>query len=224
MRADVLRTSPLVVAVHALATPEECASLRREAAGDLGRAPVSGGASRDRRALSKGLYPAEGPGGANDTVTRLADRFFEVARQLTGYELHREGQEPAQWLVYKPGYEYRPHCDGDCGEPSVVFGDRMATSLLYCAVADEGGGTVFTTDGLKVEPTVGMMLLFTYNPDPQGLSRHAACPVLRGEKATATQWYREGVSKEHDYKFVQKGGRLAPRRRRRRGKREREEI
>jgi len=226
MRADVLRRTPLVVAVHSLATPEECAQLQGEA-GDLsslGRAHVSGGTtSRDRRTLSKNLYPGE----TNDTLTRLAARFFETARQLTGYELDGEGQEPVNWLYYKSGYEYRPHCDGACGTRSVNYGSRVASSLLYCAVADDGGGTVFPPDGLKIEPTVGMLLLFTYNPDPDGLSRHAACPVLRGEKMTATQWYREGVTAKHDWEFAAKGGRLPRRKKQRsspRRKRERQEV
>merc|ERR1719291_429916 len=151
----------------------------------------------------------------------MAERFFEVARQLTGYELYGEGQEPVNWLYYKSGYEYRPHCDGSCGARSVGYGSRVASSLLYCAVADEGGGTVFPPDGLKLEPTVGMLLLFAYNPDPERLTEHSACPVLRGEKMTATQWYREGVSKEHNWEFAAKGGELPPRRKQRGRRRDR---
>ena len=69
-----------------------------------------------------------------------------------------------------------------------------SVNLSSGRVADLGGGTVFPLDGLKLTPKTGMMLLFAYNPDPTGVTQHAACPVLEGTKMTATQWYREGVS------------------------------
>merc|ERR1712206_47581 len=95
----------------------------------------------------------------SSTLTRLTNRFFDVARQVSGFELYPEGQEPVNYLFYKPGYEYRPHCDGACGSGSVRKGKRVASSLLYCSVASAGGGTVFPRDNLKLEPTAGMFLL-----------------------------------------------------------------
>lgn len=195
---DILRKEPLVIVVNNLASLEECKALAELAGDDLGMAHVSGGGtSRIRRTLSKNLYPDLGA--LENSLTQMANRFFEVARQATGFELQLEGQEPVNWLYYKPGYEYRPHCDGACGAKTVARRGRVASSLLYCAVAEEGGGTVFPPDGLKLQPKVGNMLLFTYNPDPHRLTEHSACPVLKGEKMTATQWYREGVTLENNW-------------------------
>merc|ERR1712127_882012 len=118
------------------------------------------------------------------------------------------GQEPVNWLYYKSGYEYRPHCDGNCGASEIPYGHRVCTSLLYCTVADEGGGTVFTSDKLKFQPTPGSFLIFSYNPDASQVTKHSACPVLRGHKTTATQWYREGVSDEVNWEKVNSGAKI----------------
>merc|ERR1712072_580577 len=105
-----------------------------------------GGTSRSRRTLSKNLYP-DFEGNESGTLERVTKRFFEVTRAVTGYRLDHPGQEPVNWLYYKPGYEYRPHCDGACGAPQIVLGDRVLSSLLYCSVASKGGATVFPPDG-----------------------------------------------------------------------------
>ncbi|CAK0841739.1 unnamed protein product [Prorocentrum cordatum] len=199
LRAQVLREDPLVLAVRDFVGAGVCGELSAEAGtNQLEQATVGGSGStqlsRSRRTLTANLWPdLEDPDSA---LTRVALRFFEFARAAVGLAAGAEGQEPVNWLFYKPGYEYRPHCDGPCGTRHVKTGKRVASSLLYCAAADEGGGTVFPRDRLKFEPSPGSFLLFSYNPDPRSLSTHAACPVLRGQKTTATQWYREGVSAE----------------------------
>eukprot|EP00928_Gymnodinium_smaydae_P018719 TRINITY_DN17134_c0_g2_i1.p1 TRINITY_DN17134_c0_g2~~TRINITY_DN17134_c0_g2_i1.p1 ORF type:complete len:628 (-),score=55.25 TRINITY_DN17134_c0_g2_i1:227-2110(-) len=198
LTVHVLRMNPLVIAIPAFATKDECDTVTRLAGTDLTRATVGGigktSTSRARRTLTRNLYPDLDDD--TSTLTRLTTRSFAVARQATGYDLNPEGQEPVNWLFYKPGYEYRPHCDGACGTKEARDGGRVASSLLYCNVASDGGGTVFSIDKLKLEPSAGMFMLFAYKSDPQRLTQHAACPVLSGSKSTATQWYRESVSDE----------------------------
>jgi len=65
-----------------------------------------------------------------------------------------------------------------------------------------GGSTIFTKDTTKFTPKQGDFLFFGYKSDPKYMSMHAACPVLRGVKSTATQWYREGVSKDFTWEDV----------------------
>jgi len=163
---------------------------------------IGGGHSRIRRTLSGNLYVD--PSNSSSTVTKVANRFFHVARKVSGYDLQMAGQEPVNWLYYKAGYEYRPHCDGGCGAPEIRLTERVMTSLAYCAVGTKGGSTVFPPDGTKLTPSAGSMLLFTYNPDPLRLTEHSACPVIAGEKMTATQWYREGVSLEKNWEHWNK--------------------
>merc|ERR1711862_901248 len=96
------------------------------------------------------------------------------------------------------GDEYRTHCDGPCDGERYQKGQRVATSILYCVVAEEGGQTSFTrAGGLIIKPSAGDLLLFTYkhanNTMDNGLTEHSGCPLRRGRKWIATQWYREGV-------------------------------
>ena len=92
---------------------------------------------------------------------------------------------------------YKPHTDGWGGD----VGSRVATTLVYCEAAAEGGGTVFprgkegSAPPLRFQPSPGDMLYFEYQPDP-GLQEHSACPVIAGNKSTLTQWHRLGVSPE----------------------------
>ena len=189
--------------LHNVTSADECNHLQQLGMDGLTMAHVSGGGhSRNRRTLAKNLNPDLSD--QESILTQLAERFFEVTREATGFDLDSEGQEPVNFLYYRPGYEYRPHCDGGCGSASVKRRERVATTLLYCRVPEEGGATVFTRGKtLKVQPEEGMMLLFTYNPDPTRISEHSACPVLLGEKSTATQWYREGVSAESNWEKIQ---------------------
>jgi len=203
LQGVILRKEPLVLAIKGLATTEECQQMEALGGESMSMAYVSGGStSRGRRTLSKNLNPDLSNN--SSILTQLTYRFFEVARLATGFQLYPEGQEPVNWLFYKPGFEYRPHCDGGCGQWQVARGGRVASSLLYCAVADEGGGTVFPNDGIKLEPSVGDLLMFAYNSDPNSLSYHSACPVVRGRKLTATQWYREGVSMTRNWEKIMK--------------------
>eukprot|EP00929_Paragymnodinium_shiwhaense_P119141 TRINITY_DN91018_c0_g1_i1.p1 TRINITY_DN91018_c0_g1~~TRINITY_DN91018_c0_g1_i1.p1 ORF type:complete len:590 (-),score=129.06 TRINITY_DN91018_c0_g1_i1:130-1899(-) len=206
LQGDILRKDPLVLAIHNVSTHDECRGLD-EIAGSPDKLQMafvsSGGHSKARRTLSKNLYPDWND--PSNVLTIMANRFFDLARQASGFELYPPGQEPVNWLFYKPGFEYRPHCDGRCGQGTNQRGERVATSLLYCTVAEKGGGTVFPPDKTKLIPTPGMLLFFAYNPDLMGLTQHSACPVLKGRKTTATQWYREGVSHERDWEKVNRG-------------------
>lgn len=204
VKAQIFREDPLVLGISGLATPQECQQLidsqdLKEA--NLNMAFISGGShSKSRRTLTKNLYPnMQAP---QSILAKLQKRFFQAARGASGYELWPEGQEPVNWLHYKPGYEYRPHCDGGCGMDPVPSGMRVASSLLYCNVAEQGGSTIFTQDTTKFTPARGDFLFFAYKSDPDYMSMHAACPVLRGIKSTATQWYREGVSKDYTWEDV----------------------
>eukprot|EP00913_Durusdinium_trenchii_P031552 g29544.t1 len=184
VKAQVLREKPFVVGIAGFATAEECKELitsQELETEDLAMAFITGGAHSKSR-----------------------------------YDLWPEGQEPVNWLHYKPGYdpqrihnkfimlvEYRPHCDGGCGYDPVTLGARVASSLLYCNVAEQGGSTIFTKDTTKFTPAKGDFLFFAYKHDPDFMSMHAACPVLKGVKSTATQWYREGVSADYTWEHVQ---------------------
>merc|ERR1712194_231217 len=131
-----------------------------------------------------------------DIMTEVSTRTFDLASELYGEEIPYEGQEPINFLHYLKGFEYKTHSDGAGEAP----GKRVATTLVYCEAATEGGATVFPTDNqnLKVVPRTGDLLFFTYQPNPNW-ARHAACPVGKGSKSTLTQWHRLGVSTEQPW-------------------------
>jgi hypothetical protein len=134
------------------------------------------------------------------------------AREVAEYEqlVEGEGQEPLNSVYYKNwDDQYRPHCDGQCHGGPYRKGERIATSLTYCAVADKGGYTMFTRTGHKVVPKRRQMLFFGYKLPPtaeggpptmdDGHTEHTGCPLRAGQKWIATMWYREGMTAEKDW-------------------------
>ena len=95
-----------------------------------------------------------------------------------------------------PPDEYLPHCDGQCYGGAYRKGERIATSLTYCSVAEKGGYTTFTRSGLKVVPKPRQMLFFGYKLPPlsegeaprmdNGFTEHTGCPLRKGQKWIAT--------------------------------------
>ena len=124
-------------------------------------------------------------------------------------------QEDLQVLKYQSGQQYRPHSDVIVGSPTEAEDGfrRCATVLMYLSDVEEGGETVFPNGkwvddalgesaaraglsecagrGVAVKPRKGDALLF-WSLDPSGkideASTHAGCPVVRGEKWSATKW------------------------------------
>ncbi len=102
------------------------------------------------------------------------------------------------------------HCDGTCDGSNVIPGARVATSVLYCKVAEEGGGTSFTKANIFVKPKPLMATFFTYKgvsgKFDTGLTEHSGCPVTKGEKWIATTWLREGVSRDNTWERYDPSG------------------
>ncbi|KAE8698218.1 Prolyl 4-hydroxylase 2 [Hibiscus syriacus] len=126
--------------------------------------------------------------------------------------LPKENGEGIQVLRYEHGQKYEPHYDYFVDKVNIARGGhRIATVLMYLTNVTKGGETVFpeaeesplhTTPakddlsdcakkGIAVKPKRGDALLFfslypNAIPDPSSL--HAGCPVIEGEKWSATKW------------------------------------
>jgi len=124
-----------------------------------------------------------------------------------------ENGEDIQVLRYEHGQKYDAHFDYFHDKVNIVRGGhRMATILMYLSNVTKGGETVFpdaeipsrrvlsenkedlsdcAKRGIAVKPRKGdALLFFNLHPDaiPDPLSLHGGCPVIEGEKWSATKW------------------------------------
>jgi len=128
--------------------------------------------------------------------------------------------EDLQVLRYEAGQKYEEHWDWFEQEELKKMDEsdltnRIATILIYLSDVEEGGETSFSQshwlnetaqrhsqpsecarNRVFVKPSKGDALLFwDLKPDGQTgdkWSMHAGCPVIRGEKWSATKWYHNG--------------------------------
>uniref|UniRef100_A0A3Q1HK24 Fe2OG dioxygenase domain-containing protein n=1 Tax=Acanthochromis polyacanthus TaxID=80966 RepID=A0A3Q1HK24_9TELE len=118
----------------------------------------------------------------------VVDKINQRIEDITGLDVTTA--EDLQVANYGVGGQYEPHFDfGRKDEPDAFeelgTGNRIATWLLYMSDVPAGGATVFTDVGAAVWPKKGTAV-FWYNLYPSGegdyRTRHAACPVLVGNK------------------------------------------
>ena len=103
-----------------------------------------------------------------------------------------ENVEALAVLRYHPGDEYRPHLDTVPG----LANQRAVTVLTYLNDGFDGGATVFTETGLRVEPRRGDAIVFrTLNAAgrPDARARHAGEAVTRGTKYLCSRWIRSAA-------------------------------
>ncbi|XP_053291793.1 prolyl 4-hydroxylase subunit alpha-1b isoform X2 [Pleuronectes platessa] len=127
----------------------------------------------------------------------LIDKINQRIEDLTGLEM--DTAEELQVANYGVGGQYEPHFDfGRKDEPDAFkelgTGNRIATWLFYMSDVSAGGATVFPDVGAAVWPQKGTAV-FWYNLFPSGegdySTRHAACPVLVGNKWVSNKWIHE---------------------------------
>jgi prolyl 4-hydroxylase len=105
--------------------------------------------------------------------------------------------EDLQVLRYETGGRYDPHYDYfSASTPDDIsgvhlHGQRVATVILYLNEPEQGGDTAFVDRDLRVTPTKGNAVFFSYlSADPSSKTLHAGLPVLAGEKWIANKWLR----------------------------------
>uniref|UniRef100_A0A8C9YHX9 procollagen-proline 4-dioxygenase n=1 Tax=Sander lucioperca TaxID=283035 RepID=A0A8C9YHX9_SANLU len=127
----------------------------------------------------------------------VVDRINQRIEDVTGLDVTTA--EELQVANYGVGGQYEPHFDFRRKDEPDAFeelgtGNRIATWLLYMSDVPAGGATVFTDVGAAVWPKKGTAV-FWYNLFPSGegddRTRHAACPVLVGNKWVSNKWIHE---------------------------------
>ena len=185
-------------------SPAECDHFTNITYGWADRATTASGVSTARQAFSTNVY-YEHHNEEKSVVNSVIRRTFDLAKFI-GLPLSPEGQEPLNMIEYTQNEHYKPHCDSGCGGSSVKVGHngRVATMVMYCKAASEGGATAFTKANLVVQGQPGDAIFFRYKDqygksDPGGYTEHTGCPVKAGEKKIITQWLRQGVTATKNY-------------------------
>ncbi|EIE25378.1 hypothetical protein COCSUDRAFT_35772 [Coccomyxa subellipsoidea C-169] len=143
--------------------------------------------------------------GEDDVIERIEARIAKYTA------IPKENGEGLQILHYQASEEYRPHFDYFHDNFNTQNGgQRIATMLMYLSDVEDGGETVFPESsdkpnvgntkfsqcaqaGAAAKPKKGDALFF-YSLTPDGRmdekSLHAGCPVMKGDKWSATKWLR----------------------------------
>ncbi|KAH0516861.1 Prolyl 4-hydroxylase subunit alpha-1 [Microtus ochrogaster] len=127
----------------------------------------------------------------------VVSRINMRIQDLTGLDVSTA--EELQVANYGVGGQYEPHFDFARKDEPDAFrelgtGNRIATWLFYMSDVSAGGATVFPEVGASVWPKKGTAV-FWYNLFASGegdySTRHAACPVLVGNKWVSNKWLHE---------------------------------
>lgn len=188
-------------------TEEECDHLIALAKDGLQKSAVvdndSGKSKLSQVRTSSGMFIAKNK---DEVVSRIEDKI------AVWTFLGKENGEQIQVLKYQEGEKYEPHYDYFQDKVNQVQGGhRIATVLMYLTDVVKGGETVFpdakiqrgwhfakddtssecAKRGIAVKPKRGdALLFFSLSPSavPDAISLHGGCPVIEGEKWSATKW------------------------------------
>uniref|UniRef100_A0A3Q1IFQ1 procollagen-proline 4-dioxygenase n=1 Tax=Anabas testudineus TaxID=64144 RepID=A0A3Q1IFQ1_ANATE len=185
---------PRIVRYHDIVTEKEMERVKELAKPRLRRAtisnPITGALETAHYRISKSAWLGAFEHPVVDTINQRIE-------DVTGLDVTTA--EDLQVANYGVGGQYEPHFDfGRKDEPDAFeelgTGNRIATWLLYMSDVQAGGATVFTDVGAAVQPKKGTAV-FWYNLHPSGegdyRTRHAACPVLVGNKWVSNKWIHE---------------------------------
>lgn len=205
---ETIAWKPRASLIHGFLTEEECDHLVNLVRKKVKRSsvvdPGTGKTRTDAIRTSSGSSVAHGSDAVVVRVEERASRWTHIPP---------EHGETMQILKYQHGEKYGSHWDffEETQPGQTDKGKRIATLLMYLSDVEEGGETSFkygkplpgnqetgkstcTEQGVAVHPKKGDALFFwDMRPDqvtPDRLSMHAGCPVLAGEKWSATIWYR----------------------------------
>uniref|UniRef100_A0A8C8T790 Prolyl 4-hydroxylase subunit alpha-1 n=1 Tax=Peromyscus maniculatus bairdii TaxID=230844 RepID=A0A8C8T790_PERMB len=185
---------PRIIRFHDIISDAEIETVKDLAKPRLSRAtvhdPETGKLTTAQYRVSKSAWLA---GYEDPVVSRINMRI----QDLTGLDVSTA--EELQVANYGVGGQYEPHFDFARKDEPDAFrelgtGNRIATWLFYMSDVSAGGATVFPEVGASVWPKKGTAV-FWYNLFASGegdySTRHAACPVLVGNKWVSNKWLHE---------------------------------
>ncbi|XP_016347581.1 prolyl 4-hydroxylase subunit alpha-1 [Sinocyclocheilus anshuiensis] len=177
VKEEVEWDEPGIIRYHDIISDREIEILTNISRPLLSRSLTTGGVSKNR--TSQGVFLKED----NIVVARISQRIADI----TG--LSTKSAENLFVQNYGIGGRYEPHYDELDDENG-----RIATFLIYMSDVEIGGATVFPQVDVALKPKKGSAV-FWYNLHKNGNvdlnTKHAGCPVLRGNKWVANKWIHE---------------------------------
>merc|ERR1712085_81146 len=86
-------------------------------------------------------------------------RVFDYAAEATGLTLKEYDQEDhlnvSQYVGSedeKEPYHFKSNCDGSCSGQHFKDGGRVATMVMFCEAAEDGGHIFFRNANIKIKP------------------------------------------------------------------------
>ncbi|KAJ8318338.1 hypothetical protein KUTeg_003429 [Tegillarca granosa] len=193
-KEETVHHNPDIFLYHDVVSDKEMEMIKSLATPKLDRAtvhnPRTGKLENANYRISKSAWLKN----SDDEVIQTINKKIGA---ITG--LNMDTAEDLQIANYGIGGHYEPHFDFARKEEPDAFkslgsGNRIATWLTYMTDVPAGGATVFTNIGVKLWPQKGTAA-FWYNlyKNGDGIydTRHAACPVLVGEKWVTNKWIHE---------------------------------
>jgi prolyl 4-hydroxylase len=106
--------------------------------------------------------------------------------------------EPTQGQYYDVGQEFKPHTDYfEAYEierfSTATLGQRSWTFMVYLNEPHSGGETAFINADFVVQPRMGRAVIWnnlSADGQPNPNTMHQGTPVLAGNKAIITKWFR----------------------------------
>ncbi|KAL7078512.1 hypothetical protein ACQ4LE_002658 [Meloidogyne hapla] len=193
-KVEIMRFNPLAVLFRNVLNDEEIEQIQDLARPKLARATVQ---NSQTGKLETASYRISKSAWLKTTDHPVVERVNQRLNLMTNLEM--ETAEELQIANYGIGGHYDPHYDFARKEETKAFsdlgtGNRIATALFYLTKPDEGGFTVFTDLKSAMKPSK-YDCLFWYNLLRSGegdlRTRHAACPVLLGNKWVSNKWIHE---------------------------------
>ncbi|KAK4754697.1 hypothetical protein SAY87_002801 [Trapa incisa] len=210
-RATQISWKPRAFLYRGFLSDEECDHFINLAKDKLEKSMVadneSGESMQSNARTSSGMFLSKAQ---DEIVADIEDKIASWTFLPLGKDSFSENGEAIQIVKYEIGQKYEPHFDYFHDKANQELGGhRVATVLMYLSDVKKGGETVFPNSekafdqpkdgsfsdcakrGYAVKPRKGdALLFFSLRPDAteDTSSLHGSCPVLEGEKWSATKW------------------------------------
>ncbi|CAF3704453.1 unnamed protein product [Rotaria socialis] len=194
VREEQLLNDPAVYLYHDIISDKDIDEIKKLALPRLRRAVVQNPKTAE---LEPANYRVSKSAWLRNEESPIVARLSRLIEALTN--LSMATAEDLQVANYGVGGHYEPHFDFARKTEKDAFasfgaGNRIATWLTYFTDVEKGGATVFTARNGYVKPKKGSAA-FWYNLHASGegdyTTRHAACPVLIGNKWVGNKWIHE---------------------------------